>query len=135
MAFYNDPFSTPSVEVVRLQIERYRIQHMIPESEIEFSVSRQGDSHALRSFILTAERKLGKIEGKHREIVCWPRDWWQHLKQRWFPKWALKWWPVILASKEFRADALFGLRISLPPNQAVLECYNLVEIERSPEAQ
>lgn len=24
----------------------------------------------------------------------WPKDWWQAFKERWFPSWALKRWPV-----------------------------------------
>ncbi len=24
----------------------------------------------------------------------WPKTWWEHFKERWFPKWALKKWPV-----------------------------------------
>jgi len=24
----------------------------------------------------------------------WPKDWWQAFKDRWFPAWALKRWPV-----------------------------------------
>jgi hypothetical protein len=26
--------------------------------------------------------------------VAVPKDWWQHFKQRWFPGWALRRWPV-----------------------------------------
>ena len=36
------------------------------------------------------------------KVGCeWPATWWQHLKQRWFPRWALRRWPVRLAKREF----------------------------------
>jgi hypothetical protein len=36
--------------------------------------------------------------------VEFPADWWQHFKQRWFPKWALKRWPVKMARKVMEAQ-------------------------------
>ena len=43
----------------------------------------------------------------------WPRDWWQAFRARWFPAWALKRWPVVMAWAEMRADAVYP-KISLP---------------------
>uniref|UniRef100_A0A6H1ZGQ6 Uncharacterized protein n=1 Tax=viral metagenome TaxID=1070528 RepID=A0A6H1ZGQ6_9ZZZZ len=31
---------------------------------------------------------------QEEHLCCYPMDWWQHAKQRWFPKWALRKWPV-----------------------------------------
>ncbi len=28
-------------------------------------------------------------------VVAYPADWWQAFKARWFPRWALRLWPVI----------------------------------------
>lgn len=36
-------------------------------------------------------------EPKH---IRHPEDWWQAFKERWFPKWALKRWPVIMSVHE-----------------------------------
>ena len=33
-------------------------------------------------------------------IVTYPADWWQHFKQRWFPSWAKKMWPVIMTTQQ-----------------------------------
>lgn len=38
--------------------------------------------------------------GKEIEVVEWPATWWEHLKQRWFPQWALRLWPVKMAKRE-----------------------------------
>lgn len=34
--------------------------------------------------------------------ASWPADWWQAVKARWFPQWALRRWPVRLAYNERR---------------------------------
>ncbi len=31
--------------------------------------------------------------------VTYPRDWWQHFKERWFPAWARYRWPVLYTTK------------------------------------
>lgn len=38
--------------------------------------------------------------GREVEIVEWPATWWEHFKQRWFPRWALRRWPVRKARRE-----------------------------------
>ena len=37
---------------------------------------------------------LDQIDIDAVEDVQWPADWWQHFKERWFPKWALRRFPV-----------------------------------------
>ena len=32
---------------------------------------------------------------REQRILRVPANWWEHFKQRWFPKWALKRWPVL----------------------------------------
>lgn len=32
--------------------------------------------------------------GKEEKLASYPRDWWQAVKQRWFPFWILRRWPV-----------------------------------------
>lgn len=34
----------------------------------------------------------------------YPKDWWQAFKDRWFPKWALKRWPVEKTRKVWNVD-------------------------------
>ena len=66
--------------------------------------------------------------------VKWPRDWWQHLKHHWFPKWALSRWPVKYSSETLEArfcypllpqtceenTAVLHMRVLENPNAAVL---------------
>ncbi|HEU5276864.1 MAG TPA: hypothetical protein VFU97_24620 [Xanthobacteraceae bacterium] len=44
---------------------------------------------------------------KAEHVVTFPTDWWQHFKQRWFPAWALKRWPVRLTEVRATASQLF----------------------------
>ena len=36
----------------------------------------------------------GRMEERIDIEEKWPSDWWQAFKDRWFPKWALRRWPV-----------------------------------------
>ena len=51
----------------------------------------------------------GYVWGEHlgKKSVSWPADWVQHFKQRWFPRWALKLWPVKIDTKEFDCKAMY----------------------------
>lgn len=44
---------------------------------------------ALRSYVLGM-----KCSNKPGNIVRWPRNWWQAFKERWFPDWWIRRWPV-----------------------------------------
>ena len=37
----------------------------------------------------------------------WPRDWWQALKERWFPPWATRRWPVVYDGVTIDAKVLY----------------------------
>ena len=32
-------------------------------------------------------------------VFSWPASWWQHVKQRWAPRWALRRWPVVMTTR------------------------------------
>lgn len=39
--------------------------------------------------------------------VAFPSDWWEALKQRWFPRWALTRWPVRMREVVWKATATY----------------------------
>ncbi len=45
-------------------------------------------------------------QAKERDVT-FPETWWQHFKQRWFPSWLLRRYPVRLTTVTVRAEALF----------------------------
>lgn len=57
-----------------------------------------------------------------QEISCrYPRDWWQAVKERWFPKWALERWPVEYQTTTLQAQTIYPrLQSELPQHQAWL---------------
>lgn len=48
------------------------------------------------------------------DMARWPATWWQHLKLRWFPKWALKRWPVVWT--EIRVRTIYKLCPHVQPD-------------------
>jgi hypothetical protein len=54
------------------------------------------------------QRFVAELLGRKRtETVSYPATWWEHFKHRWFPRWALKRWPVQLRTVKVDAFALF----------------------------
>lgn len=52
--------------------------------------------------------------------VRYPADWWQHVKQRFAPRWALRRWPVRLAVQKVEARVIYpNLRVTMPNEQHV----------------
>ena len=89
--------SRPNVNVIRHALER-----------VDFHALRQLDDRGGLpniEFILREAEHLvlemrsavwaEKIQDETAVLeVRYPRNWWQHLKHRWFPHWALRRWPV-----------------------------------------
>jgi len=49
------------------------------------------------------------------KVISFPRDWWQAFKKRWFPKFALRLWPVIYTEHHIETKAYYpDFRPSLP---------------------
>ena len=42
-----------------------------------------------------------------RQEVRYPDGWWEALKERWFPRWALSRWPVIYVVRVFDSRRVF----------------------------
>lgn len=53
-------------------------------------------------------------------IKCeWPATWWQHVKQRWAPRWCLKRWPVRMEHRIMEAQHYYpNLPQTCPENTA-----------------
>lgn len=55
--------------------------------------------------------------------IHYPRDWWQSFKQRWFPEWALKHWPVIERDEIVDVKALYPT-INIPGHKPVINVFH-----------
>ena len=48
-------------------------------------------------------------------VIDYPRDWWEAFKNRWFPRWALRRWPVMYTRHRITPQTIYqNLKISLP---------------------
>jgi hypothetical protein len=53
-------------------------------------------------------RAIRELYGQREELtVEYPADWREAFKERWFPKWALKRWPVMYKVHHIEAQRLF----------------------------
>lgn len=102
------------IQEIVLNIERMGALRKIPlryvdVDRVEFSCSIE---RCMGEMVLSidhyvATQQLERIEVKY------PADWWQHLKQRWYPIWAIKRWPVKYTCQQMEAKALYP-KIALP---------------------
>lgn len=81
--------------IATLKVEQMKFAQFISEQEWECVL----DTEVLRDFVTGAliYELNATLAGKRQtEVVATvPRDWWQHFKQRWFPAWMIKRFPVV----------------------------------------
>lgn len=100
-----NPYEPYPVEEHRFPIHELA-QHMkidlghVP-TNMQASLIQQAFGHML------CEIRARAIKGKtvHEKVEV-PADWWQHLKQRWFPAWALRRWPARMRTIDVRVTRL-----------------------------
>ena len=62
-----------------------------------------------------------------RQECQWPADWWQALKERWFPAWAKKRWPIEYKRVVITARELYP-QMAFPPHQHA----GVIAVSKSP---
>jgi len=109
----------PQVETVELERMRFGLQQslsrslMISKVGVEYDQMLDAVVAKLEAFVYG--RALG-----HQE-VSYPADWWQALKERWFPPWAKRRWPTKMTRVVMRAVAFYPtLRYDVPGHKAVI---------------
>lgn len=58
--------------------------------------------------------RIGIFGQDATRVIRYPRDWWQAVKARWFPAWALRRWPVVETVHTVMAQALLP-SLQVPP--------------------
>jgi len=103
--------TTVTLEQVRLYVanavSKQQLEMMEPKAEVFFNAMA-------RHFVITLH---GYLWGEHvgEKIIEHPRDWWQAFKERWFPMWALKRWPVIHTIHHVNIKAVYpDFKIAMP---------------------
>ena len=92
-----------------LTAQRYGVQSMITEMgahgmgiHLETNMEMRG-----RGYLTTMLATIYGEELGDRDVYQWPAGWWQAVKDRWFPAWALKRWPVQYDGVEVEWRALY----------------------------
>jgi hypothetical protein len=76
--------------------------------ELAVSRVRMSEGYPLEFFDEERFRLVYEVYAREAERdVTYPATWWQHFKQRWFPAWLLRRYPVRLTVVTVRAEALF----------------------------
>lgn len=91
---------SPELDDMMLQIYRYSLQKYIAKEMLEDRVTSLAEvDHFCQAFVLTLRTK---ILGRPLGVISYPSDWWQAFKDRWFPGWMKRRWPVERTSHEVR---------------------------------
>lgn len=106
-----------SLEKLKFAIESYispEMMHYIENISIDERYMRQL-TVAIRGFVWAEKDAL-----KHQEIK-YPYDWWQAFKERWFPAWLLKRYPVQYHVVVLDVRALYPeIKFKMPEKNPVL---------------
>lgn len=89
---------------VTLDVEKFVTAMSLSDellADTHFDVYQMVTHHVVRSWREILSQKLDKIEADY------PTDWWEAVKARWFPRWALRRWPVRMTHIELVAQALY----------------------------
>lgn len=109
-------YPVPPSETIQLERFRFALQHAVSASEFEnlrdnLRLDIERDMH-MRCLLVRLEKEiLGERLGTH--AVRYPADWWQAAKERWFPIWAIRRWPVWYTQHVYEARALYP-RVAMP---------------------
>ena len=104
-----------SVTLERMKL--VAVQYITDELAEQFAVPAKVELSALGSFSCDeiVLRVVQEVYGREMERieVCYPFDWWEAFKARWFPAWAKERWPVRWITEQITARELYP-KVALP---------------------
>lgn len=90
-------FEQVVLEKVRLSLERVfqreQLHFLRNELQVEAYLCQRTQDLVLRITTAVIAKERVEEEVCTRKVAC-PANWWQHFRERWFPKWWLARWPV-----------------------------------------
>lgn len=91
MSIFDKKFETVILEKTRFCIQQEMNKRRLGIANLEVDVSPHLERLVFRlTAMLLNGPKKERIDIEER----YPADWWQAVKERWFPAWAIKRWPV-----------------------------------------
>ena len=96
-----NPQQTRNLE---LAIQQMAATYMVPRHML--TIDTYPDP--MGNIVVTLMRQIAAYDGSDCNVVevRYPADWWQAVKQRWFPAWALRRWPVVEIHKRWKAVSM-----------------------------
>ncbi len=115
------PVETVTLERMKLAafaiVDRELMEHFAIGPQVDISaMDYLCDSLTLRIVQMVYGRTMEKVE------VEYPADWWQAFRERWFPAWVLRRWPVKKTVVRLEAKELYP-KLSVPDYQPQLQLY------------
>lgn len=126
---YDRGFVEPSIKTVSLRLHKICTEMGIDWINMNLVDIESFTDNCIKCMILRLRAGIYGETLKKVEI-SYPQDWWQHFKQRWFPKWAKDKWPVIMKTETVEATALYPM-VSLPDKKHVIQVVKISEDEQS----
>jgi len=111
-------------EEVRVKLDKFKfvVLQRLSDELVDTIVNEPKVDVSIGDFIgESMARAVFEMMGCEMERVeCrWPADWWQAFKQRWFPRWALKHWPVQEEVRQLVARELYP-KVKLPDTEPMI---------------
>jgi len=98
--------SPPIAKMIKLKMREFVVRQAVSDKLLESADVNVIVDTVMRNMIMEIHRKFSSLEIKRQEVK-YPADWKQAFKERWFPKWALKKWPVQYTTIMLAAETLF----------------------------
>lgn len=95
-------------QLINFQVERICATRMLNQDDrARWRLSgRAYRNYILDTIVIELIREIGAWRGEAYRIVRWPADWWQAIKDRFFPAWAKRKWPIVYEVRRFEAARL-----------------------------
>ncbi len=93
-------------DTIQLALENVQLSKHLP-TDIEIQVFRDANARPLKQFVVMMTRELVAYRGNTSVERKIPADWWGWFKQRWFPVWLLKRFPIKFEHKKYDATIIF----------------------------
>lgn len=107
-----------SVSEWQLPVQTYAVQSRVSAygQELMGATKFQEFRQVMRDeLVMQLKAEFASMEPQYQEF-SWPTTWWDALKLRWFPRWALRRWPSDMSRITLTERTAFP-DIAVPPNQ------------------
>lgn len=81
------------VETVRYELEQFEVRRIFSPEVLESIRLERYDDFITNGMVVELRGMVASW--REQRWFKTPENWWEHLKERWFPAWALKRWPVV----------------------------------------